>query len=61
MKNMPDIEKTCSKEEISCLNGRRKVCVSFQTDTENLKIVVYPYRNSLYVKDNEADLKLTEY
>ena len=66
MQQLPDIEKTDSKEEISCLkwtkyNGRRKVCVNFQTDTDNLNIVVYRYRNNLYLKDNEIDLKLAEY
>ena len=66
MQQLPDIEKTDSKEEISCLkwtiyNGRRKVCVNFQTDTDKLNIVVYRYRNNLYLKDNEVDLKLTEY
>ena len=35
MQQLPDIEKTDSKEEISCLkrtiyNGRRKVCVNFR-------------------------------
>ena len=39
MQQLPDIEKTDSEEEISCLkwtiyNGRRKVCVNFQTDTD---------------------------
>ena len=39
MQQLPDIEKTDSKEEISCLkwtiyNGGRKVCVNFQTDKE---------------------------
>ena len=39
MQQMPDIEKTDSKEKISCLkwtkyNGRRKVCVNFKTDTK---------------------------
>ena len=39
MQQLPDIEKTDSKEEISCLkwtiyNGRRKLCVNFQTDTD---------------------------
>ena len=63
---LPDIEKTGSKEEISCLkwtiyNGKRKVCLNFQTDTESLNIVVYRYRNNLYLKDNELDLKLSEY
>ena len=46
MQQLPDIEKTDSIEEISCLkwtiyNGGRKVCVNFQTDTDKLKIVVY--------------------
>ena len=66
MQQLPDFEKTDSKEEISCLkwtiyNGRRKVCVNFQTDTDKLNIVVYRYRNNLNLKDNEVDLKLTEY
>ena len=63
---MPDIEKADSKEEISCLkwttyNGRRKICVNFKTDTDKLNIVVYRYRNNLYLKDSEVDLKWTEY
>ena len=66
MQQLPDIQKTDSKEKISCLkwtiyNGRRKVCVIFQTDTDKLNIVVYRYRNNLYLKDNEFDLKLSEY
>ena len=66
LQQLPDIEKTDSKEELSCLkwtiyNGRRKVCENFQTDTDKLNIVVYRYRNNLYLKDNEVDLKLTEY
>ena len=65
MQQLPNIEKTDSKEEISCLkwtiyNGRRKVCVNFQTDTDKLRIVVYRYRNNFYLKDNEVDLKLTD-
>ena len=65
MQQVPDMEKTDSKEEISCLNwtiynGRKKVCVNFQTDTDKLNIVFYRYRNSLYRKNNEVDLKLTE-
>ena len=64
MQQLPDIRKTDSKEEISYLkwtiyNGRRKVCV--QTDTDMLNIAVYRYRNNLYIKDNEVDLKLTAY
>ena len=66
MQLLPDIETSDSKEELSCLkwtiyNSRRKVCVKFQTDTDKLNIVVYRYRNNLYLKDNEVDLKLTEY
>ena len=66
MQQVPDIEKTDFKKEISCLkwtfyNGRRKVCVKFQTDKDKLIIVVYRYRNNLYLKDNELDLKLSEY
>ena len=56
MQQLPDIEKTDSKEEISCLkwaiyNGRRKVYVNFLTDTDKLNIVVYRYRNNLFLKD----------
>ena len=66
MQLLPDIENTDSKTEPSCLkwtiyNGRRKVCVNFQTDTDKLNIAVYRYRNNLYLKDKEIDLKLTEY
>ena len=65
MQQLPDIEKTDSKEEKSCLkwtiyNDRRRVCVNFQTDTDKLNIVVYQYRNNLYLKDNELDLKLSK-
>ena len=63
---LPDIENTNSKDEVSCLkwtvyNGRRKVCVNFQIDTDQLNFIVYLYRNSLYLKDDEVFLKLTEY
>ena len=63
---LPDIQKADSKDEVSCLKwtiyvGRRKVCINFQTDTDNVNIAVYRYRNSTYLKDNEMDLKLTDY
>ena len=63
---LPDIEKSDSRDEISCLkltiyNGRRKICINFQTDTDKVNIVVYRYRNSTYLKDTETDIKLTEY
>ena len=66
MQQLPEIEKVDSKIEISCLkrtiyNGRRKVCISFQTDMDKLNIVVYRYRNNTYVKRTEMDLKKTEY
>ena len=61
---LPDIDKSDSRDEISCLkrtiyNGRRKVCINFQTDTDKVNIVVYRYRNNTYLKDTEMDLKLT--
>ena len=45
---LPHIEKTDSKDEISCLkwtiySSRRKVCINFQTDTNKVNIVVYRY------------------
>ena len=48
---LPDIEKYDSRDEISCLkwtiyNGRRKVCMNFQTDTDKVNTVLYRYRNS---------------
>ena len=63
---LPDFEKAHSKDEISCLkwtiyNGRRKICINFQTDTDKVNIVVYRYRNSTYLKDTELDIKLAEY
>ena len=46
LQQLPDIEKIDSKEEISGLkwtiyNGRRKVCLNYQTDTDKLNIFVY--------------------
>ena len=65
MQQLPDIEKTDPKEKVCCLNwtkynGKRKVCVNFQTDTDKLNIVVNRYRNNLYLKYFELDLKLSE-
>ena len=66
MQQWPDLEKIDSITEISRLkwtlyNGKRKVFLNFQTDLDKLNIVVYRYQNSLYLKDNEVDLKMTEY
>ena len=57
-----DDEKTDSRKEIFCLkqakyNSRRKVCVLFKTDTDRLNFVGCRYRNNLYLKGNENDLK----
>ena len=41
-------------------NGRRKLSVNFKTDADNLNIALCHYRNNLYLKDTELDLKLTE-
>ena len=46
MQQLPDIESIDSKEDQSfrkwtLYNGRRKVCVNVQTDTDKLNIVVY--------------------
>ena len=62
----PDNQKDDSKDEISCLkwtiyNGRRKVCINFQTDTDKVNIVVCRHRNSTYLKDTQFNLELTEY
>ena len=66
LQQLPDIERTNSKEESSCLiwiiyNGRRQVCEKFKTDTDKFNFIVYRYQNSFYLRDNEVDLKLTEY
>ena len=66
LQQLPEIEKVDSRNEISCLKwtiytSRRKVCISFKTDMDNLNLVVYRYRKSTYVKDTEVELKLTEY
>ena len=58
---LPDFEEVDSKDEISCLkwtiyNGRRKVCIIFQTDTDKVNIVVYRYRNVTHLTDTEMDL-----
>ena len=65
VQHLADIEKTNSEKEVSCLkrtiyNSGRKVCVNFETDSDKLNIVVYSNRNSLYLRDSEVDLKMTE-
>ena len=66
MQQLSDIKTTHSKKRIILpkmdnIKWQGKVFVKFQTDTDKLNIVVYRFRNSFYLKDNEIDLKLTEY
>ena len=66
LQQVPDIEKTKSNEEISCINWTIyndviKVCVNFQTGTDKFNAVVCRYRKSLYLKDDEVDLNETKY
>ena len=66
IQRLPDIEKGNSKQDIVRLkwtiyNGSKKVFINFQTDTDNVNMVVYRYRNNTYLKDTEMELKLTEY
>ena len=66
MNQSSDVEKTDSKETLSCLkrtkrDGRRKVCVLFKTVTDKLTIFANPYGNNLYLNDIEIDLELTDY
>ena len=63
---LPDTEAADSKDEIFCLkrtfyNGRRKICINFQSDADRVNNVVCRYLNNTYLKDTEMDLKLTEY
>ena len=48
MQQLPETEKVDSKNEICCLKwtihkGRRKVCISLNTDMDKLNIVIYRY------------------
>ena len=43
------------------LQWQEIVCISFQTDTDKVKNVVYCYRNNTYLEDTEMELKLTEH
>ena len=66
MQHLPNIENTNSSENNSCLkwtphNGWRKVCVNFETDTDKMKTIVYSHRTNIYLKDDEVDVKLTDY
>ena len=54
------------KKEFSCLNcrvckDRRKVCVNYQINIDDIYNVVYRNRNSVYLKDSKMHLKVTKY
>ena len=64
LQQLPELEQC--EDEYSCLkwtiyNGRRKICVGFQTDTDKADNVVYRYCNNTYIKDTEIELKIAEY
>ena len=55
---LPDIEKVDSEDETSCFkwtiyNGRRQVCINFQTYADKVNIFIYRYRNNTYLRDTE--------
>ena len=61
--HLPHFDKTGSSDGISCLNwivynGRRKVWVNFETDTDKLNYVLYRYLNNLYFKrkQNQSEI-----
>ena len=64
VQHLPGLDQC--EDEFSCLkwtiyNGRRKICVGFQTDTDKVDIVVYRYCNYTYLRDTEIEAKLAEY
>ena len=66
MQQLPEVRKFDSENEISCLrwiifNGRRKICVFYKSDTDYVAITVYRYRNNMYMKESDIELKSTEY
>ena len=66
VQHLPEIEEVDSNKEIACPkwtknNGRRKLCISFKTNTDKLNIVVYSYRNNTFVRETELELELAEY
>ena len=65
MQQLPEVRKFDSENEISCLrwiifNGRKKF-VFCKTDTDYVGIMEYRYRNNMYMKDSDIELKATEY
>ena len=66
MQQLPEVGKFDSEIEIFCLrwiifNGKLKICVFYKSDTDYVAITVYRYRNNMYMKDSDIELKSTEY
>ena len=66
MQQLPEVGKFDSEDEIFSLrwiifNGRRKICVFYKSDTDYVGITVYRYRNNMYMKDSDIELKSNEY
>ena len=64
LQQLPELAQ--NEDEVSCpkwtiYNGRRIICVGFQTDRDKVDIVVYRYRNNTYLEDTEIELNLAEY
>ena len=66
IQQLPEVGKFDSENKISSLrwiilNGRRKLCVFYKSETDYAGITVYRYRNNMYMKDSDIELKSTEY
>ena len=65
MQYLSDFRKSDSNTIFSRQKGQKvfvgEKSVKFKTDRYKLTFVVYRYRNSLYHKNIEVDLKLAEY
>ena len=66
MQQLEEVKKFDSENKISCLrwinfNGRSKICVFCKTDTDYVGTTVYQYRNDMYMKDSDIELKATHY
>ena len=64
MQHLPELKKTdpqekASSPQLTLHNGRRKVYVNPKNDTDTADFVVYHYRSSLCLKDEEAEFSLT--
>ena len=61
MQQLPEVGQFDSEKEISCprsiiFNGRRKICVFCNTDTDYARNTVYRYRNNMFMKNSDIEL-----